>query len=176
MSIGTEYLRVVRERFIGLKGQGEKTFDQLNEDDFHWTSNDDSNSIAILILHLSGNMVSRWTDFLTTDGEKPDRNRDGEFETKRLLKAQLMDHWEHGWCVFFDALESLHEQDLEKNIHIRGQAHSVIDAIERQMAHYAIHIGQVMFIGKQIKGEQWKSLSIPKGESDAYLARMLKGK
>ncbi|MEK4715711.1 DUF1572 family protein [Sporosarcina sp. FSL K6-5500] len=83
MSIGTEYLRVVRERFIGLKGQGEKTFDQLNEDDFHWTSNDDSNSIAILILHLSGNMVSRWTDFLTTDGEKPDRNRDGEFETKR---------------------------------------------------------------------------------------------
>ncbi len=175
MSIGTEYLRVVRERFIELKGQGEKTFDQLNEDDFHWMSNDDSNSIAILIQHVSGNMVSRWTDFLTTDGEKPNRNRDGEFETKRLSKAQLMDHWQHGWHVFFDALESLHEQDLEKNVHIRGQAHSVIDAIERQMAHYAIHIGQIMFIGKQIKGEQWESLSIPKGKSDAYLARMLKG-
>jgi hypothetical protein len=175
MSIGSEYLRVVRERFIELKGQGEKTFNQLNEDDFHWTLNADLNSIAILIQHVSGNMVSRWTDFLTTDGEKPDRNRDGEFETKRLSKAQLMDRWEHGWRVFLDALESLHEQDLEKNVHIRGQAHSVIDAIERQMAHYATHIGQIMFIGKQIKGEQWESQSIPKGESDAYLARMLKG-
>lgn len=176
MSIGSEYLRVIREQFIKLKGQGEKTFNQLNEDDFHWTSNDDSNSIAILIQHLSGNMVSRWTDILTTDGEKPDRNREGEFETKRLSKAQLMDCWEHGWRVFFEALESLHEQDLEKNVYIRRQVHSVIDAIERQMAHYATHIGQIMFIGKQIKGEQWESQSIPKGDSDAYLSRMLKGK
>ena len=176
MSIGTEYLRVVRKRFIELKGQGEKTFDQLNDDDFHWTLNDNSNSIAILIQHISGNMVSRWTDFLTKDGEKPERNRDGEFETKRISKAQLMDCWEHGWYVFLDALESLHEQDLDKNVHIRGQAHTVIDAIERQMGHYAAHIGQIMFIGKQIKGEQWESLSIPKGESDAYLARILKGK
>ena len=172
MSIGTEYLRVVRERFIELKGQGEKTFAQLNEEDFYWTINDDSNSIAILIQHVSGNMVSRWTDFLTTDGEKPDRNRDEEFETKRMSKAQLMDCWEHGWRVFLDTLESLNEQDLEKTVHIRGEAHSVIDAIERQMAHYAAHIGQIMFIGKQIKGEQWENLSIPKGESDAYLARM----
>jgi Protein of unknown function (DUF1572) len=170
MSIGKAYLLVVRERFIELKKQGEKTFDQLNEDDFHWTLNDHSNSIAILIQHVSGNMVSRWTDFLTTDGEKPNRNRDEEFETKRLSKAQLVDCWEHGWCVFLDALESLHEQDLEKNIYIRGQAHSIIDAIERQMAHYATHIGQIMFIGKQTKGEQWESLSIPKGESDTYLA------
>jgi len=158
-----------------LKGQGEKTFNQLNKDDFHWTLNDESNSIAVLIQHVSGNMVSRWTDFLTTDGEKPDRNRDEEFESKRLSKVQLMGHWEHGWRVFLDALESLHEHDLEKNVHIRGEAHSVIDAIERQMAHYATHIGQIMFIGKQIKGKQWESLSIPKGESETYLARMLKG-
>lgn len=174
MSIGTEYLRVVRDRFIELKGLGENTFDQLNEDDFHWTLNNDSNSIAIIIQHVSGNMVSRWTDFLTTDGEKPDRNRDEEFETKRLTKVQLLDRWEHGWRVFLDALESLHNQELGNNVYIRGQRHSVIEAIERQMAHYAAHIGQIMFIGKQIKGEQWKSLSIPKGDSDAYLALMLK--
>ncbi len=176
MSIGTEYLRVVRERFIVLKEQGEKTFDQLNADDFHWTLNDDSNSIAIIIQHVSGNMVSRWTEFLTTDGEKSDRNRDREFETQRFSKEQLLNRWEHGWLVFLDALEKLTNQDLEKTVLIRGQAHSVIDAIERQMAHYAAHIGQIMFVGKQIKGEQWKSLSIPNGESAAYLARMAKGK
>ena len=119
MSIGTEYLRVVRERFAVLKGQGDKTFAQLNEEDFYWTMNDASNSIAILIQHVSGNMVSRWTDFLTTDGEKPDRNRDGEFESKRMSKAQLMDCWEHGWRVFLDTLDSLNEQDLEKTVHIR---------------------------------------------------------
>ena len=175
MSIGTEYLRVVRERFAVLKEQGDKTFAQLDEEEFYWTMNDASNSIAILIQHISGNMVSRWTDFLTTDGEKPDRNRDGEFESKRMTKAQLMDCWEHGWRVFLDTLESLNEQDLEKTVHIRGEAHSVIDAIERQMAHYAAHIGQIMFIGKQVKGEQWKNLSIPKGGSDAHLERMLKG-
>lgn len=176
MSIGIEYLRVVRERFTAMKGQGEKTFAQLEEGDFYWTLNDESNSIAILIQHVSGNMVSRWTDFLTTDGEKPDRNRDGEFETKRMSKPELMDCWEHGWRIFLNTLDSLNEQDLEKTVHIRGEAHSVLDAIERQMVHYAAHIGQIMFIGKQIKGEQWKSLSIPKGESYAYLERMLKGK
>ncbi|MCM3639011.1 DUF1572 domain-containing protein [Sporosarcina luteola] len=175
MSIGTEYLRVVRERFAVIKGQGEKTFAQLDEGGFHWTMNDASNSIAVLIQHISGNMVSRWTDFLTTDGEKPDRNRDGEFEAKQMSKAQLLDCWEHGWGVFLNTLESLDEQDLEKTVHIRGEAHSVIDAIERQMAHYAAHIGQIMFIGKQVKGEQWGNLSIAKGESGAYLQRMLKG-
>jgi len=167
MSIGIEYLRVIRERFTVLKEQGDKTFAQLNEEDFHWTMNEASNSIAILIQHISGNMVSRWTDFLTTDGEKPDRDRDGEFEAKQMSKAQLLDSWEHGWRVLYDTLESLNEQDLEKDVHIRGQAHSVIDAIERQIAHYAAHVGQIMFIGKQIKGEQWESLSIPKRKSEA---------
>lgn len=132
MTIGTEYLRVVRERFAVLKGQGDKTFAQLDEEHFHWTMNDESNSIAILIQHISGNMVSRWTDFLTADGEKPDRNRDGEFKMKRMSKAELLDCWEHGWRVFLNALESLNEHDLVKTVHIRGQAHSVIDAIERQ--------------------------------------------
>lgn len=168
MSIGVDYLRVVRERFAVLKGQGEKTFAQLREEDFHWILNGASNSIAVLIQHISGNMVSRWTDFLTTDGEKSERNRDGEFETKRMTKAQLLNCWEDGWHVFLEALESLDEKDLEKTVHIRGQAHTVIDAIERQMAHYAAHIGQILFIGKQIKGEQWESLSIPKGKSNAW--------
>ncbi|MCG7345955.1 DUF1572 domain-containing protein [Sporosarcina sp. ACRSL] len=175
MSIGKEYLRVVRERFAIMKGQGERTFAQLNEEDFYWTMNNASNSIAILIQHVSGNMISRWTDFMTTDGEKPDRNRDEEFESKRMSKEQLMDCWERGWRIFLDTLDNLSESDLEKTIYIRGEAHSVIDAIERQMAHYAAHIGQIMFIGKQIKGEQWENLSIPKGGSDAYLAQKLKG-
>jgi hypothetical protein len=167
MSIGLEYLRVIRERFAVLKEQGEKTFAQLDEEDFHWMMNEASNSIAILIQHISGNMVSRWTDFLTTDGEKPDRNRDGEFEAIQMSKEQLLDCWEHGWRVFFETLESLKEQDLEKTVYIRGQVHSVIDAIERQMAHYAGHVGQIMFIGKQIKGNQWESLSIPKRKTEA---------
>ena len=174
MSLGNEYLKVVQERFTSVKSLGEKAISQLSEDDIHWSFNEASNSVAVIVKHLSGNMVSRWTDFLTTDGEKSDRNRDQEFEDDLLSKQELMTIWEKGWNALFEALNELSEEDLLKHVYIRGERHTVLDAIERQMDHYAYHIGQIVFIGKQLKGEAWESLSIPKGKSEEYLQQMLK--
>jgi len=173
MSLGNEYLKVVQERFTSVKSLGEKTISQLSEDDIHWIFNEASNSVAVIVKHVSGNMVSRWSDFLTTDGEKPDRNRDQEFKGDIGSKQELMTIWEKGWNALFEALNELSDQDLLKNIYIRGERHTVLDAIERQMAHYAYHIGQMVFIGKQRKGEAWESLSIPVGKSEEYLQHML---
>lgn len=173
MEIGKEYLRVVIERFKSVKNLGDKTIAQLSEEDMHWTYNSESNSIAIIIKHLSGNMISRWTDFLTTDGEKDDRNRDQEFIDDIIRKADLVDRWEKGWDVLFRTLGDLKEQDLLKEVTIRGEKHSVLDAIERQMAHYSYHVGQMVFVGKQLKGRKWKNLSIPRGKSEEYLKDML---
>ena len=173
MSLGNEYLKVVQERFTSVKSLGEKTISQLSEDDIHWIFNEASNSVAVIVKHVSGNMVSRWSDFLTTDGEKSDRNRDREFEVELLSKQELMTIWEKGWNALFEALNELSDQDLLKSISIRGERHTVLDAIERQMAHYAYHIGQIVFIGKQLKGDAWESLSIPKGSSEEYLQQML---
>lgn len=174
MNIGKQYLKVVLERFKSVKDLGDKTINQLSEDEIHWKLNDESNSIAVIVKHLSGNMVSRWTDFLTSDGEKTYRNRDQEFEEIRISKEELIEIWEKGWDVLFDALTNLEEQDLLKNIYIRSERHLVIDAIERQMVHYSYHIGQVVYIGKQVKHNDWKSLSIPKGQSKEYLEYMKK--
>lgn len=173
MEIGKEYLRVVIERFKSVKNLGDKTIAQLSEEDMHWTYNSESNSIAIIIKHLSGNMISRSTDFLTTDGEKDDRNRDQEFIDDIIRKADLVDRWEKGWDVLFRTLGDLKEQDLLKEVTIRGEKHSVLDAIERQMAHYSYHVGQMVFVGKQLKGRKWKNLSIPRGKSEEYLKDML---
>ena len=173
MSFGNEYLKVVQERFTSVKSLGEKTISQLSEDDIHWRFNEASNNVAVIVKHVSGNMLSRWTDFLTTDGEKANRNREQEFEDDILSKQELMTFWEKGWNALFDALNELSDQDLLKDIYIRGERHTVIDAIERQMAHYAYHIGQIVFIGKQLKGDAWESLSIPKGSSEEYLQQML---
>jgi len=173
MSLGNEYLKVVQERFTSVKSLGEKTISQLSEDDIHWLFNEASNSVAVIVKHVSGNMVSRWTDFLTTDGEKDNRNRDQEFEDERFSKQELMTIWEKGWNALFEALNELNDQDLLKTIYIRGERHTVLDAIERQMAHYAYHVGQIVFIGKQLKGDAWESLSIPKGNSEQYLQQML---
>ncbi|MFB3164397.1 DUF1572 domain-containing protein [Neobacillus sp. 179-J 1A1 HS] len=173
MNIGSEYLRIVIERFKSIKSLGDKTINQLSEEEIHWTYNNESNSVAIIVRHLSGNMVSRWTDFLTSDGEKEYRNRDEEFIDDISSKSELMSVWEKGWKVLIDTITSLSEQDLLKNIYIRGEGHLVIEAIERQMAHYAYHIGQIVYIGKQLKDSNWKSLSIPKGKSEEYLKEML---
>lgn len=173
VNIGSEYLRIVIERFKSIKSLGDKTINQLSEEEIHWTYNNESNSVAIIVRHLSGNMVSRWTDFLTSDGEKEYRNRDEEFIDDISSKSELMSVWEKGWKVLIDTITSLSEQDLLKNIYIRGEGHLVIEAIERQMAHYAYHIGQIVYIGKQLKDSNWKSLSIPKGKSEEYLKEML---
>lgn len=174
MNIGFEYLRMVTERFKSIKKLGDKTIAQLSEDDLHWSMNRESNSIAVIVKHLSGNMVSRWTDFLKSDGEKPYRNREQEFVDHVSSKNELLKIWEKGWSVFFEALNHLKEEDLLKYVLIRGERHLVMEAIERQLAHYAYHIGQIVYIGKQIRNEDWQSLSIPRGESDEYLQQMLK--
>jgi hypothetical protein len=173
MSIGHEYLKIVINRFESVKSLGDKTIDQLSEEDIFWAYNSESNSAAIIIKHMSGNMVSRWTDFLNSDGEKDFRNRDGEFITDLSSKSEVMLIWEKGWQTLMNALAGLAEQDLLKTITIRGEPHSVIDAIERQLAHYAYHVGQLVYIGKQVKHDDWESLSIPKGKSEDYLSDML---
>ncbi len=173
MGIEKEYLRIIKERFTSVKSLGEKTINQLTDEEIQWAFNEESNSIAVIVKHLSGNMVSRWTDFLHSDGEKPDRNREQEFINTISLKNELMEVWEKGWGILFAELNQLTETDLLRNVYIRGESHSVVEAIERQLAHYAYHIGQIVYIGKLIKNTNWQSLSIPKGKSEEYLQKML---
>jgi len=162
------FLESAKKQFAYYKQLGEKTMDQLPDEKLFWQFNEESNSIAMIVKHLSGNMVSRWTDFLTTDGEKESRNRDAEFENDIPSRQVLLKLWEEGWKCLFNTLNSLSEDDFSKTIYIRNQGHSVVDAINRQLAHYPYHVGQMVFIGKLICNEQWKSLSIPKGNSQAY--------
>lgn len=166
-----EYLTSVIKQFEYYRLLGEKTFEQISDESLFWQYNSDSNSIAIIVKHLSGNMLSRWTDFLTTDGEKSWRSRDEEFEEGINTRAEMMDLWNKGWKCFLDALNSLTDDDLDKTIYIRNQGHTVLEAINRQLAHYPYHIGQIVFIGKMLAGEgKWKSLSIPKGKSGDFNA------
>jgi len=167
-SLGKEFLQTATKRLKYYKDLGDKTFEQLGDWDFHYQPNEESNSIAIIIQHMAGNMLSRWTDFLTEDGEKEWRQRDDEFTIHEYKKQELMELWEKGWTCFFTALESLKKKDLKKTIHIRQEPLSVIDAINRQLAHYPYHVGQIIHIAKTIKGKNWKNLSIPKGESHLY--------
>lgn len=147
---------------------GNRTFQQLEEDDLHWVPGDEGNSIAIIVKHVAGNIFSRFTNFLTEDGEKPWRNRDGEFEDDLLNKAELIAKWDEGWEHFRSELKTLSEDDLDKTVYIRNEGHSVTEAIQRQLTHYAYHVGQIVMIGKMIKGDSWQSLSIPKNQSDIY--------
>lgn len=173
MTIAQTYLQVVQKRFQSVKELGDKTLAQMEEAQLHWAYNEESNSIAVIVKHISGNMVSRWTDFLTTDGEKPTRNRDDEFEDSLRTKEAIISAWDKGWQVFLEALASLTESDLQGHVTIRGERLAVIDAIERQMAHYAQHVGQIIYIAKQVKGSDWQTLSIPKGQSQAFTEAML---
>jgi Protein of unknown function (DUF1572) len=169
-TIGKEFLSTVIRRLKYYKELGDKTFEQLNDEDFHYQPNQESNSIAIIIQHIYGNMLSRWTNFLTEDGEKEWRQRDDEFEIHSYSKQQLIELWEKGWACFLNTLESLKEDDLLKTIYIRKEPLSAIDAINRQLAHYPYHIGQIIFIGKIIKNRDWKNLSIPRNQSQLYNA------
>jgi uncharacterized damage-inducible protein DinB len=160
--ISSEYLRSVKSRFLDAKNYAEKTFEQLEDEHLFWYPNEDSNSIAVIVKHMSGNMISRWTDLFETDGEKADRNRDGEFENTISNREEFYQVWEKGWEVFLDALDSIKEEDLLRTIYIRNEPHTVMDAVERQMYHYSYHIGQIVYIAKQVKSDQWKSLTIPR--------------
>jgi len=168
MSVGNEFLQSVIKRLTYYKELGDKTFGQLKEEDLHFTPNAESNSIALIIQHMAGNMLSRWTHFLTEDGEKEWRNRDAEFETGQRSKKELIETWETGWDCFLSAVSSLKKKDLKKKISIRREELTVVDAINRQLAHYPYHVGQIIFIAKIIKNKGWKNLSIPKGRSLVY--------
>lgn len=168
--MNNNYLESVIKQFDYYKLLGEKTFAQIPDEKLFWQYNQDSNSIATIVKHLWGNMMSRWTDFLITDGEKEWRNRDGEFENDIANKEELLQKWNEGWRIFLDTLNSLTSDDLEKIIYIRNQGHTVLEAINRQLAHYPYHIGQIVFIGKMC-AEKWHSLSIPKGNSNQYNAK-----
>jgi hypothetical protein len=168
MSLGKEYLTTVIKRLKYYKDLGEKTFEQLEENDFNYLPASESNSIAIIVQHLAGNMLSRFTNFLTEDGEKEWRQRDDEFEVHNYSKQQVIDLWNKGWECVFHALDTLTEDDLLTVIYIRKEPMSVIDAINRQLAHYPYHIGQIVYIGHMIRNKDWKSLSIPKGQSQQY--------
>ncbi|GAB3511890.1 DUF1572 domain-containing protein [Spirosoma knui] len=167
--MSTDYLRSVISQFEYYKWLGEKTLDQLPDDALFWQYNEQSNSVAILIKHLWGNMLSRWTDFLTTDGEKEWRDREDEFTSDSQSRNELLQKWDEGWRVLLETLQSLREEDLTRIIYIRNQGHSVVEAINRQLAHYAYHIGQLVFLGKMLT-KDWTSLSIPKGASSQFNA------
>ena len=177
--LSTSYLRDSIGLFHYYKKLGERAMAQCPDDALFLTLDAESNSIAILVKHMAGNMRSRWLDFLTTDGEKPDRNRDTEFENAPGTRAELMEMWERGWKYVFDALEPLGEADLTRTVTIRTEPHSVMQAISRQVAHYAHHVGQILFLAKHYtftKTGKWESLSVPRGKSAEMNAKVAAGK
>jgi hypothetical protein len=162
------YIESATKQFEYYKLLSEKTFAQLTDDQLLWQYNQESNSVATIVKHMWGNMLSRWTDFLTTDGEKDWRNRDAEFENDIKGRKEMMAKWEEGWTCLLKALSSINEENIGNTIYIRHQGHSVMEAINRQLAHYAYHVGQIVFIGKMASDASWNSLSIPKGESKQF--------
>ena len=164
------YLPSIRSQFAYYQLLGEKTMQQLPDDALFWQPSPASNSIAMIVKHLGGNMLSRWTDLLTTDGEKPGRQREAEFDNSLQTKAEVLAHWQAGWQCLHAALAALTEADLSREVFIRNQGHTILEAINRQLAHYPYHVGQIVFIGKLLRDAQWESLSIPKGTSAAYNA------
>ncbi|MBT8270539.1 MAG: DUF1572 domain-containing protein [Bacteroidia bacterium] len=162
------YLSSIIKQFEYCKSLGNRTFDQLKDEDINWQQNPESNSISIISKHITGNLRSRWTNFLTEDGEKSWRNRDNEFIASYSNKHQMIKAWDDAWSILFDVLKNLKDSDLEKEIYIRNQGHTVVEAINRQLAHYSYHVGQLVQLGKMIKGPNWQSLSIPKGQSETY--------
>ena len=171
----TSYLKDSIAVFLYYKKLGERAMAQCRDDALFESLDAESNSIAIVVKHMAGNMRSRWMDFLTTDGEKPDRNRDTEFEDAPKTRAALMELWERGWKYVFDALEPLSDQDLIRTITIRTEPHSVTQAINRQVAHYSYHVGQIVYVAKHFAGSKWQTLTVPKKKSAEFNARVAAG-
>src|SRR5229473_1685768 len=172
-SLAQHYLADALQTFRDYKKLAERAFEQISDDDFFRTLDEESNSIAVNMKHMAGNMLSRWTDFLTTDGEKPERDRDMEFEMlPGTTKDELLAYWEQGWERVFDAVEPLQPDDLMRTVRIRGQDHTVIQAINRQLAHYAYHVGQIVFLAKHFRSSDWQSLSVPRNKSAEFNAHL----
>jgi hypothetical protein len=169
IDLAAHYLEEARRQMRGHKRMGEAAMAQLRDDDFFVTLDPESNSVAILVKHLDGNMRSRFTDFLTSDGEKPDRFRDREFEiTGTTTRAEVMRWWDEGWTCVMGAIEALKPEDVTRSVTIRNEPHTVLQAINRQIAHYAQHIGQIVFLSKHLRSTEWKTLSIPRGKSEEF--------
>jgi len=156
------------KRFLYYKELGDKTFVQLSEEEIFWQYNEESNSVAVIVKHIAGNMLSRWTNFLQEDGEKGWRNRDSEFVNTFRTKAKVLEYWEKGWKCLLEALEQISEENISYTIYIRNEPHSVLDAVLRQLAHYPYHIGQIIYIAKMLKNGDWKTLSIAKNKSSEF--------
>lgn len=174
METGLNYLSITTKLLHSYKTLADKAMQDLNEKDVHYRPNEISNSISILVKHLAGNMLSRFTDFLSSDGEKEWRERDAEFEDSFTSKEEMLAAWEKGWSCLFATLSALKPEDLNKTVYIRKEAHTVLDAISRQLAHYALHVGQMVYLAKIIQGVQWKYLSIPPGKSSEAKGEFLK--
>jgi hypothetical protein len=166
------YLKLSIENFQAIKNQAERAMEQLDLKELQYSPNEESNSIAIIAKHMSGNLNSRFREFLTTDGEKADRNRDGEFEGTFSSKEELLAFWNSGWEVLFATLSKLTEDDLNKTVYIRSEPHMVMEAIQRQIVHQSSHSGQIVYLAKMIKNEEWKTLSIPRGKSEQFNEKM----
>ncbi len=175
MTLAEGFLKDSIKRFRNYKELGEKTLAQLSGEALHYLPTTESNSIAMIIQHLHGNMLSRWTNFLTEDGEKSWRQRDAEFEIKQQTQAAVQVLWDEGWDCLLQTLEHLQPEDLLRKVTIRTESIDVYDAILRQLAHYSYHVGQIVYLGKMIRNEAWTSLSIPKGHSQQYLESVKKG-
>jgi hypothetical protein len=172
LTFTTSYLPDSVSLFRYYKSLGERAMVQLPDEQLLYASDEECNSVAIIVKHLAGNMRSRWTNFLTTDGEKPTRNRDTEFEDPPKDRQQLMQIWEAGWACLLGALEALDDSQLGQQVMIRGEAHSVMQAINRQLCHYAYHVGQIVALAKQGRKGEWKSLSVPRGKSAEFNHRV----
>jgi len=169
MDIAAHYIDEARRQFRGHKRMGEAAMAQLRDEDFFRTLDSESNSVAVLVKHLAGNMRSRFTDFLTSDGEKPDRFRDREFElSATTTRAEVMKWWEEGWAIALGAIEALKPEDVMRAVTVRGEPHTVLQAVNRQVAHYAQHTGQIVFLAKHLRSGEWKTLSIPRGKSEEF--------
>lgn len=171
---GVAFVGSALKQFRDYKELADQTFLQLEAEDFYYRFHEASNSLAVIITHMHGNMVSRWTNFLTEDGEKAWRKRDAEFEEPVCSKDELLALWEQGWQVLFDALASLKEEDLDTIIYIRTKPLTIVEAVHRQLTHYASHVGQIVYVGKMLTGHRWKSLSIAKGASVVFNEQMKK--
>ena len=163
-----EYLVDAIQSFRNYKLLADRSIEQVSDEQFFAVIDPESNSIAVIVKHIAGNLHSRWSDFLTTDGEKPDRNRDTEFEMIGDTRESLMQFWESGWQILFNALEPLTEEDFSRAVKIRGEPHTIVEAINRQLTHYSYHIGQIVFLAKHLRLSEWKTLSVPRNRSADY--------
>jgi len=172
VDVGAHYLDEIRRQMRGYKRMGEGAIAQIQDKELFVALDPESNSVALLVKHLAGNMRSRFTDFLTSDGEKPDRHRDREFEIDSPVpRAQLMQWWEEGWSRVFDTIASLSPQDLLRTVTIRSEPHTVLQALNRAAGHYAAHVAQIVFLAKHLRSSQWQTLSVPRGKSEEFMAK-----